>query len=255
MKNSGKQGYYNGIRNEYEILEAINGKTFNQLSEHLRYVVKEMFPRIEETNIITVEKVPGFAKPDLKFTVEGESHYLSVKFGGSSQVHCEDLSVFVDWLKQNGFSDHIIELYKKYHFGDGTLDGTGSKRMGQEEVLNSMASEIREINDAFNENRYLVRDLCKRVVFEGNDPLKQSADFLYHGDIEEGEICSMDSVLRYFKTKKNDKLITPHFGRIIVRPYARYINGNESYLEKRFKVVFEWCRMMWDLEFIKEWRF
>ena len=255
MQNSGIYGYNNGIRNETEIMDAINGKKYCELSKHLQHIVKEMFSDIENDSVIHVEKVPGFAKPDLKFTVYNESHYLSVKYGTSSQVHCVELEVFVKWLKDHEFSDHIIECFKKYHYGDGTLDGTGEKRMSQQETLNTYKSEIEEINEAFNANRYLVRDLAKLVIFDGNDSNKPSADFIFHGDIEEGEICSMDSVLRYFKTKKADKLITPHFGRIILRPYARYLSGKETYPEKRHKVVFEWCRMIWDLEFIKTWRF
>lgn len=255
MKNTGIDGYLNGIQNETEIMNAINGKKYSELTKHLKHIVKEMFNDVEDGDVVHVEKVPGFAKPDLKFTLYNETHYLSVKFGASSQVHCEELEVFVQWLKDHAFSDHIIDCFKKYHYGDGTLDGSGKRRMGQQEVLNTYKQEIDEINEAFNSNRYLVRDLAKLVVFVGNDPSKPSADFLYHGDIEEGEICSMDSVLRYFKTKKVDKLITPHFGRILLRPYARYLNGNETYPEKRHKVVFEWCRMNWDLEFIKTWRF
>ena len=255
MKNEGIIGYYNGLKNEDEIMDAINGKKYQDLSTHLKHIVKEMFNSIDDDSVIKVEKVPGFAKPDLKFSSDGESHYLSIKYGASSQLHCEDLSVFVKWLKDHGFSDHIINCFKLYHYGDGTLDGTGLNRLNQKETLEKYHREIEEINNAFNEDRYLVRDLCRLIVFEGNDPEKPAADFIYHGDIEEGEICSMESVLRYFKTKRADKLITPHFGRIILRPYARYLNKQETYPEKRHKVVFEWCRMIWDLEFIKQWRF
>lgn len=255
MQNSGIYGYENGIQNENEIMNAINGKKFSELSEHLKYVVKEMFNSIRGEDLIKVEKVPGFAKPDLKFTVLDESHYLSIKFGNSSQLHCEDIDVFVKWLKDNDFSDHIIECFKKYHYADGTLDGTGKKRLGQQEAMEVYQSEVDELNAAFNSNRFLVRDLAKRVIFEGNDPSKPKADFIYHGDIEEGKICPMDTVLNYFKLKRSDKLFTPHFSRILVRPYARYLNNQDTNPDKRHKVVFEWVRMKWDLEFMKHWRY
>ncbi len=253
MENSGIIGYENGMRNETELLEAINGKKLPELSKHLQYIVRTMFKRADMFDTVYVEKVPGFAKPDLKFTIGDEVHYLSVKHGQSSQVHCEDIQTFIKWLRENGMSEHIIECFLKYHYADGTLDGTGKDRMNQNKVMVFYEDEVKEINEAFNENRFFVRDLVKRVVFDGNDPSKPSADFIYHGDIEEGEICSMESVLKYSKQKRCEKLNTPHIGRILIRPYARYLHNQDTHPEKRHKVTFDWIRLEWDLEYIKEW--
>lgn len=253
MKNNGAIGYTNGIRNENEIIRAINKKKFSELTPHLKMVVETMFPHIKDNNIIEVSHVDGFAKPDLKFVVDDEEHFLSVKFGMSSQVHCEDLTIFLDWLKRHNIPEYILNCIRKYHYADGTLDGTGKERLSQNRAMIVYEQEIKDINEALNEDRFFVRDLARRVVFDGNDPLKPSADFLYHGDIEEGEICSMESVLRYCKNKRADSIIMPHIGRIMIRPYARYLSGQDTHPEKRHKVVFEWVRMNWDLQYIKQW--
>lgn len=248
-------GYWNGIQNEQEILEAINGKKIQDLSPNLQKLVKKMFRSVDIFETIKVEQVPGFAKPDLKFTIGDESHYLSVKHGLSSQVHCEDISVFIDWLRKNNMSEHIIECYLRYHYADGTLDGSGKKRLSQPEALQVYKDEVEEINQAFNDDRFFVGSLFRRVMFEGNDPSKPAAEFIYHGDKEDGVICSKESVLSYAKTKREAKTKAPHFCKIVVRPYARYVNNDDTYPEKRHKVVFEWIRMRWDLEYINKYRY
>lgn len=255
MKESGFYGYVNGIRNETEIVGAVNGKKYCDLTDHLRKIINKMFPKIQNGDLISVKKVPGFAKADLEFTVDGESHYLSVKYGASSQVHCEQISIFIEWLKEHNFTQEIIDLFLFYHYGDGTKDGSGIKRMSQKEVLSTYSDYILRLNEALNSDRFVVRDFVKRVVFEGNDILKQNADYIYHGDIEEGEICSKESVLQYVKRKTFSRLINVHIGPIMIRPYARYLSGVETHPEKRHQVTFEWNRMEWDFEYINEWKF
>lgn len=255
MKNNGFYGYTNGITNEKEIENALDGKTFGSLSEHLQNVVHKMFHHIEDGDIIHAERIPGFPKPDLKITVNDESHYLSIKYGASAQVHCEKVEVFVKWLKEHQISERVIQLLLIYQYGDGTTDGNGERRMSQQEVLRVYSKEIAELNEELNKDRFFVRDFVKRVVFEGNDPDKVSADFIYHGDIEEGEICSKESVLSYTKRKRFDRLVNVHIGPVMVRPYARYSKNEERYPEKRHQVTFEWNRMLWDLEYINQWKY
>ena len=255
MKNSGIFGYVNGIQNEKEIMEALDGKSFKELSDHLKKVVQTMFRDIKDDDVIHAEKVPGFAKPDLKISVNDEKHYLSIKFGSSSSLHCEQLEVLINWLSDHGIDDETIDNLLLYHYGDGTRDGSGQRRMPQQEVLRVYSKEVEQLNLKLNSNRFFVRDFVKRVVFDGNDPFKPSADFIYHGDIEEGEICSKEAMLAYCKRKTFHRLINVHIGPVMIRPYARYTSGVETYPEKRQKVAFEWSRIGWDIMYINKWKF
>lgn len=251
----GLHAYQNGINNENELLEAINNKKYSELSEHLQKMIRKMFPKVWLDDLIIVKKVPGFAKADLEFIIHDEHHYLSVKYGNSAQVHTEKLSTFFSFLKEHQFSDELLNNIALYHYGDETTNGTGTYRMNQQEVMRNYASIVEKINEELNLNRYFVRDFVKRVVFIGNDPSKQAADFIYHGDIEEGEICSMESVLQYTKRKTFHRIINAHIGQIMFRPYARYSKGLEKHPEKRHVVVFEWSHLLWDLEFINQWKY
>lgn len=58
-------------------------------------------------------------------------------------------------------------------------------------------------------------------------------------------------------SKNSDKEMpkAPHFCKIVVRPYARYVHNDDTYPEKRHKVVFEWIRMSWDFEYINKYRY
>ena len=221
----------------------------------MKDIIKYMFKNVQDDDVIKAAKVPGFSKPDLKIMINEESHYLSIKYGYACQVHKEELSVFVEWLSDKGVSQRTIDALLTYHYGDGTTDGTGERRMHQQEVLRYYSEAIREMNAVLNQDRFFVRDFVRRVVFDGNEEHKPSADFIYHGDIEEGVICSKSSMLSYIKRKTFERLVNPHIGPIMFRPYARYLSGEETHPEKRHQICFEWYRIEWDIAYIRQYDF
>lgn len=103
---------------------------------------------------------------------------ISIKKGIKNSVHAEDIHTFVRFLKQNGMSDSIITKLSYYHYGDGTIDGTGSKRVSSEEYKKGHSSDIEEINAFFSQTKMIEKSV-NRFILIGNNGFKPIDAILY----------------------------------------------------------------------------
>jgi len=247
-----KNNYIIGHQKELDLINAINGKKFYELNQNLRSMINFMFGLVSETEVLHAQKCDPAAKPDFWVEVRGKKHYVSMKTGAAKVVHKESLSTFCSFLREHHMREEIIQKYCFYHFGDGTLDGSGSRRLSHDEILKQYPQEIHELNLGFNEDENLVIDLVMRVVFDGNNPLLPKAEFLYHGDINEGVICDRQQVFERLQRQDYSFFRNPHFGMIFVYPYARYIDFRDYDPKKRFFVSFEWVKIKEDIKYLSK---
>ena len=230
-----------GIYKEEEMALLFNGKKYEELSNNSKTIIRNMFGHIRNDSIIECKRVDGFMKPDLVFTINGESHYLSMKSGSNGIVHQENIFNLCDHLKTIGISKYTIDTILLFHFGDGTLDGTGKKRYPYKDVVHSLRKRIDYANKELNSNRRFVLHMVNRFIFKGTKDDNIQAEYVYHGDDEYGIIASRKQILMHTKMHKYEYLDNLHIGPLIMHPHARYVNGPIKSQKKRNTIEMHWA--------------
>lgn len=242
-----------GLQKEERIIQAIDGKTFNEIGKNLRFALKRIFfDHIDENSPFLAEKADSRGKPDILIKHNGEMHYISVKSGTAKEFHKEDVFKFASFLEEHRVGKEAINAILHFQFGDGTLDGTGEKRLDYSDTFHTYKLEIEWANKVLNSDKKLLEDFMERTMFKGNYPELPAAEFVYFGDDEYGTLCSKKQFVTYAMRKYFGWYQNPHIGPITMRPYARYIMGNERYPEKRFYICFEWVGLEQDMRYISE---
>ena len=239
-----------GTKFEAEIISNLNDKTYDQLSANLKNIIRNMFPDVCEHSLIKAEHCDPYGKPDVKITINDESHFLSLKTGTAKSIHCEAFSKFLAKVEEIGVSEKTISILKRFQYGDGTEDGTGEVRLTYEELFPKMVQDIKYANEELNYSNEKMVQFVDTLVFKGNCPEKPSADFIYHGNIEYGVIVSRQKILKHLRRKNYDYMRNLHIGPIQFHPYARYVDFEANYPEKREKTNFKWINFEADLYYI-----
>ena len=240
-----------GILNEEKMCETINDKKFDDLNQNLQYFMYYLFPRIDKSKKIKCFQTENFTKPDICISQEKELKFVSLKYGQSETLHNENIQTFVKFLKECGISDYTIETYLLYHYGDGTTDGTGKRRLSSIQVRFMYDERIRKMNDEFNKSKDFIKKVADRVMFQGVNPDASKAEFIYHGDKDYGVFVSRNQYMRHIEKKNWDFMQTcVHIGPFVVRPHARYSNKEILNEDHRHTVVINYPRFVQDLLYI-----
>lgn len=243
---------HKGIRNEQALIKAINGRTYDELSNNMKCLVDSIYEDIDPHSRFYAEKCDPRGKPDIMITLDSEVHFISVKTGQAEQVHMEDIKKFVLFLRERGISADTQKTILYFQYGDGTLDGTGAVRWSYEELLPRMSKLIEKANEELNKDKELVFAAMDRFVFKGNYKELPEADYIYHGSVNMGVICSKTQIIKHLKRRDFMYMKNLHIGPIQFRPYARFTDFKETHTEKRLVVAFKWVGMQADLDYITE---
>ena len=241
-----------GLMNEEQIIRSIDGKTYYQLNPNLQHFIYFILPRIDRNRKIKCFHAEEYTKPDICISQDDMSRYISIKHGTAVDVHGERLDSFIQFLKESGIDDYTIESYLLYHFGDGTVDGTGKNRMDHFNVFVTYHDRIVEMNEIFNESREFVKNFADRVLFQGVNPLAIPADIIYHGDEDFGSFISRNQIMRHIELRRWDYMTSVvHIGPFILRPKARYPGGREVKNDDfRKRVVVSYPKLLSDIMYI-----
>lgn len=229
-----------GVFKEEEMAILFHQKRYKDLSNNSRNVINNMFGHVSDDSIIHCERVLGNMKPDLKFTIGEETHYLSMKSGSNGIVHQENVFNFCHHLRKIGISDYTVDTILLFHFGDGTKDGTGIKRYPYKKVTSALEKRIIYANEELNENRKFVIHIVNRMIFKGSKEDNILAEYVYHGDAEYGVIVSRKQVLLNAKYNQYSFLDNLHIGPLIMHPHARYVGKKIKSEKKRNTIEFHW---------------
>lgn len=240
-----------GLMNEEQIIRAINGKTYYELNANLQRLVNYLFPTLDRNRKINCCKAEDYTKPDICISQDDKSHYVSIKHGTAEQVHEERLDRFISYLKECGIDDYTIESYLLFHFGDGTIDGTGQTRLDHFNVFVKYNERILKLNEKFNESREFVKNFANRVLFQGVNPLAIPADIIYHGDEEFGSFINKNQIMRHIELRKWGYMTSVvHIGPFILRPRARYPGREVKNDDSRRRVTVSYPKLSNDIMYI-----
>ena len=241
-----------GIRKEYQIAEHINGKKLKEMSSNIASMLQVIFKDANDDSIFKAEKIEGFQKPDIYVECNGEKHYISLKSGSACRVHQENIHSFVKYLRECNIPEDVIETMYYQQWCDGTLDGTGKRRMDYYETNNWLRSRIKRANDVLNANKDFVKKTLYRCLFKGSFDTNTPAEYIYHGDIVHGVLVSREETVIWINIKDWAYMDNLHIGPLTLKPHARYSDVEIVREKSRITLDFKWANMFSDMIYIAE---
>ena len=96
-----------------------------------------------------------------------------------------------------------------YHFGDGTINGTGKNRISAQEYRKKHQKDIDEINEYFNKYDILDKAI-ERFVIKCNNS-KYYIDAIIHGEVDDFFWLTTNEIKNIIMSKKNSYSSAIHF--------------------------------------------
>jgi hypothetical protein len=187
-----------GIENENKIIEAINGKKLEDLDPNFQEPIKGMYKYHKEGSMVEARKVSNRigCKTDIEIQMYNHYHNVSIKSGFGPAVHEEEFTSFYEFLKSLNISNETLETIKFYHYGDGTLDGSGKKTLRLDEFKEKYKDRIAKANKELA-NVEIAKAVIYRAVIKGRIEKNQEINYLYYGNEKEGIFVKRCDILEF----------------------------------------------------------
>jgi len=224
----------NGFRNEYEFSSYLNNKKVSELNIMFRNFIDDIFDNPDEDLDIKAYVNTTRKKYDICIVIDSSIKRISIKKGIKNSVHVEGISSFIHFLIQNGIRKEIIIEYLKYHYADGTTNGTGKERISVEDYKKNNQNKIDMINNAIN-NKSILYKAVKRFVLKGIEN-NEFIDCLLFGVVDDFIWIKKEDIVKLIMGKINEYSSAVHFGPLTVQPMNRCLNYNPKYEKTRFCV-------------------
>ena len=144
-----------GLENELNIVQELNGKLFKELSPFWQARMRQLYRIIQDEDKIECYKSYHDQKADISIRVGIKKWSISIKSGNYVSVHMERISSFTGFLRSLGLAEEHIETLKLFHYGDGTIDGTGNVRKSSSELKIELRDRIMAFNEEVNKREVL----------------------------------------------------------------------------------------------------
>lgn len=238
-----------GFENEDELIEYLNSKKIKDLNSNMKDFIFFIFGNIDEENIIQATSGKSGQKPDMIITINNVIKRISIKKGTGNSVHQEKVDVFVEFLESINISNETINKLLKFHWGDGTSDGTGSQRISSSDYKQQFPEEIEMINKEFNKEKN-IKEFIYRFIMQGKSDDYDIVDALYYGNVNEGHWASKDEIIEYV-VNNTFNLNSIHFGPLTYQIWNRCLNFNPNTENRRRVMQVKWGSLLNDLLIIE----
>lgn len=246
--------YNNGLQNELDIVNVLDGKTYKELPEFWQAKMRQLYRIISDDDKIECYKCVHDQKSDISIKVGTYKWNISIKSGGYVSVHEERISTFVGFLRSLGINEKLLDTLKLYHYGDGTLDGTGDVHKDLDTIKKEMCNEIEAFNKAVNEPEILYR-IIMRFICCGTPIQRSYVTHIYYGNHEDGMMLNAKTIVEYICSGYASNLTSIHFGPFIYTPGYRGLENFDKNNVRRYYIKIKWPSLIRDMREAKEWYF
>lgn len=231
-----------GFANENEFAKYLNGRKVGRLSPLFTDLIYKLYGYLDLDEMIECWVNRSKRKADIYIKINSQVRGISIKKGIKNSVHVESLNEFIFFLKELGIEEVIINEYLKYHFADGTIDGTGTKRLSSEEYRKIYQSKIDIINEVFNNENY-IDEFINRFVLQGNKA-KCEVDAIIYGVVDDFIWITNSEVKYILKKHLHDSISSLHISCLSIQPMGRNLNYNKKYEYARYCVQIKWYNLV-----------
>ena len=242
--------YNRGLLKEIQIVQDINGKTYDKLKNNLKELMLCLYGIIDEDEIFHCRKIEEFMKPDIVITYKGIEKYISIKTGRAQVIHQESIKSFILFLRGLGISTKTQKTLLRYLYGDGTLDGSGKERFDYHVIRVLLHKEIKEANEELNGDKKILAKVIERCLFIGNLECAIKIDGVYFGDSRFGFLATINQIEKHIQRKNWDWMENLHIDPLQIRPHARYVGKEIKNPKYRERLDVYWANLEQDLNYI-----
>lgn len=242
-----------GFKNEDEFVMYLNGRKVCNLNPLFDDLFVYLFGKVNPDSIIYCEKNFNKQKADILVKVDGIVKGISIKKGVKNSVHIEKLENFISFLRNIGFGNPLIQEICLFHYGDGTLDGSGSKRISSIEYKEKYQDKLDMINFYFNQED-VIRKCVMRFVLVGNNSDKE-IDALIYGVIDDFIWATPLEIMNSIMRNKDMVRTGLGFGSLFYQPFNRCLNYNKRYEKDRDYIQIKWYHLSDDIIWAMNERF
>ena len=240
------------LRIEDKIVHAIDGRRFAQIPNNLKCLIEALYVAVNDDEVVYCEKTEDWIKPDIILEIDGVKKYVSIKTGRAENVHNENFPYFIDYLRNEGISEPTIETIALFHYGDGTLDGTGKVRKPYFDIMLELKDRIEDANKELNYRKEFVLSIMYHCLFRGKDLTNPSIDAVYFGNEKFGIVATKKQIITYITKRSFGFFNNLHIGPLLLRPHSRYVNRSVEDERNRNRIVIYWPNLNADLEYISK---
>lgn len=230
----------NGLKNEYQIMQLMNGKRISELDIMSKEFILDLFDNdnLNENNLVKSFVDYNDKKYDIVIIINNTVKRVSIKMGVKNSVHVEGISSFIHFLISNGVNRQNVIEYLKYHYADGTTNGSGVNRISSLEYKKNNQRKIDTLNKQLNTKKILLNAI-DRFLLKGrnNDNL---IDVILYGRPNDFIWIKTKDIKKIILSKKDHYSTSVHFSNLVVQPFDRCLNQNKKYEKKRFCVQLKW---------------
>lgn len=234
-----------GYQNEFQIAKSLNGKKIKELDPMYKGFIEDIFDKTSDEDWVGCYAVGGIEKYDIVIKIKEEKRRISIKKGVKNSMHVESVGNFIHFLIENNISRNSIIEYLKYHYADGTTNGTGLNRMGVSEYKISNQNKIDLINEEINQ-KCIIEKAIDRFVLKGNVSDKY-IDAILFGVKDDFVWIKRDEIKEVIHSKIDEYSTAVHFGPLTIQPLDRCLNRNPKYDKKRFYIQVKWYNLSDDI--------
>lgn len=235
----------NGYINELYFVNYLNGKKVKNLNIMFLELIENLFKNINKEDIIKSWKNPFSQKTDIFIKINNEIKRISIKSGIKNSIHVEPISEFIHFLIDNKIEKKYIISYLKYHYADGTTNGSGIKRISANEYKKTNQKEIDLLNKRLN-NKDLINKVIERFILKGNNDI-HLVDALIYGFYNDFIYITKDEIKEIVNNKMNLYSTGVHFGPLSCQPLNRCLNYNPKYEKSRYCIQIKWYSLFDDI--------
>lgn len=241
-----------GFQNETDLIGALSNKLYRELNDNLKKFISFLFPQVNNNDKIQCRSGMVGQKPDIIIEINNKRKNVSIKKGSGNSVHQEDIDLFIDFLTNLNISEKAKNELLKYHWADGTIDGSGKTRISSAKYKAEHQKEIDLINSELNKKELLTK-LITRVLFKGKSDKFEEADIVYYGTINKGHWATKDEIIKHMLNNKID-INSIHFGSLTYQIWNRCLNFNPNTENRRNVMQVKWGSLERDLLIIEKER-
>ena len=230
-----------GFKNEYEFRDYLNNCKVKKLNPIFRDLIDTLYDGLTGEEVIYACVNYKNQKSDIFITINGITKGISIKKGVKNSVHIETIYSFTMFLKHQNIPKNIINEVLKYHYADGTLNGTGKYRMSSAEYKEKYQDKLDMINNYFSKES-VVRAAIDRFVLYGNNSDK-SIDAIIYGVINDFVWVTKDEIIDIILAYKDIKRTGLGFGPLFYQPQSRCLNYNSKLEYARHRIQIKWYHL------------
>lgn len=230
-----------GFKNEEEFARYLNGKKFGRINPIFQDLLYKLYGKIDFNDTIKCWVNNSKRKADIYIKVNDYVRGISIKKGVKNSVHVESVEEFIDFLRSLNVNTEVINKFLRYHYADGTNDGTGKNRISSTDYREKHQDDIDYINAELNKEEYLDK-FINRFILQGNRS-EFEVDAIIYGVVDDFIWITNKEIKYIIKKHLEDIVSSFHISCLSVQPMARNLNYNPKYEFARNYVQVKWYNL------------